>query len=146
MGDYRSSSHVYWRCKYHIVWTPKYRFKILKGNLGKELYRSIYILCNMKGCEVLELNVQIDHVHLVVIIPPKLSVSTLMGVLKGRSAIRRLRRDSRRAHDAVRCRRAAPSASERGIFQADQSFRGPPDPCQRRSSLLYNEADTTRQV
>ncbi|MDT3321655.1 transposase, partial [Shewanella sp. SP1S2-4] len=52
MGDYRSSSHVYWRCKYHIVWTPKYRFKILKGNLGKELYRSIYILCNMKGCEV----------------------------------------------------------------------------------------------
>ncbi|MCU8071535.1 IS200/IS605 family transposase [Shewanella sp. SM32] len=71
-----------------MVLTPKYRFKMLKGNLGKELYRSIYIFCNMKGCEVLELNVQIDHVHLVVIIPPKLSVSTLMGVLKGRSAIR----------------------------------------------------------
>lgn len=52
MGDYRSSSHVHWRCKYHIVWTPKYRFKILKGNVGKELYRSIYILCNMKDCEV----------------------------------------------------------------------------------------------
>ncbi|EGR4147193.1 TPA: transposase, partial [Vibrio cholerae] len=46
MGDYRSSSHVYWRCKYHIVWTPKFRFKILKGNVAKELNRSIYILCN----------------------------------------------------------------------------------------------------
>ncbi|GIA55101.1 IS1004 transposase [Vibrio cholerae] len=44
MGDYRSSSHVYWRCKYHIVWTPKFRFKILKGNVAKELNRSIYIL------------------------------------------------------------------------------------------------------
>ncbi|GHY53752.1 IS1004 transposase [Vibrio cholerae] len=71
MGDYRSSSHVYWRCKYHIVWTPKFRFKILKGNVAKELNRSIYILCNMKDCEVLELNVQPDHVHLVAIIPPK---------------------------------------------------------------------------
>ncbi|EKK87181.1 transposase IS200 like family protein [Vibrio cholerae CP1033(6)] len=88
MGDYRSSSHVYWRCKYHIVWTPKFRFKILKGNVAKELNRSIYILCNMKDCEVLELNVQPDHVHLVAIIPPKVSISTLMGVLKGRSAIR----------------------------------------------------------
>ncbi len=74
--------------KYHIVWTPKFRFKILKGNVAKELNRSIYILCNMKDCEVLELNVQPDHVHLVAIIPPKVSISTLMGVLKGRSAIR----------------------------------------------------------
>ena len=88
MGLYRSSSHVYWRCKYHIVWTPKYRFRILKDKLGKELYRTIYILCGIKDCEVLELNVQPDHVHLVVIIPPKISISTLMGHLKGRSAIR----------------------------------------------------------
>ena len=88
MGLYRSSSHVYWRCKYHIVWTPKYRFRILKDKLGKELYRTIYILCGIKGCEVLELNVQPDHVHLVVIVPPKISISTLMGHLKGRSAIR----------------------------------------------------------
>ena len=85
---YRSSSHVYWRCKYHIVWTPKYRFRILKDKLGKELYRTIYILCGIKDCEVLELNVQPDHAHLVVIIPPKISISTLMGHLKGRSAIR----------------------------------------------------------
>ena len=88
MGLYRSSSHVYWRCKYHIVWTPKYRFRILRDKLGKELYRTIYILCGIKDCEVLELNVQPDHVHLVVIVPPKISISTLMGHLKGRSAIR----------------------------------------------------------
>lgn len=88
MGLYRSSSHVYWRCKYHIVWTPKYRFRILRDKLGKELYRTIYILCGIKDCEVLELNVQPDHVHLVVIVSPKISISTLMGHLKGRSAIR----------------------------------------------------------
>ena len=68
MGLYRSSSHVFWRCKYHW-WTPKYRFKILRDKVGKELYRTIYILCNMKDCEVLELNIQPDHVHLVVIVP-----------------------------------------------------------------------------
>ncbi|MGV4939218.1 IS200/IS605 family transposase, partial [Serratia nematodiphila] len=64
------------------------RYKILKGNLGKELYRSIYIYCSMKKCTVVELNVQIDHIHLVVIPPPSLSVSELMGFVKGRTAIR----------------------------------------------------------
>lgn len=49
MSDYRSSPHLYRRYKYHIVWTPK--FKILKGNVAKERYRSFYILCNMKDCE-----------------------------------------------------------------------------------------------
>ena len=83
-----SASHVFYRCQYHIVWTPKYRFKILTGNLGKELYRSIYVYCSMKKCKVVELNVQIDHVHLVVSTPPNVSVSELMGVLKGRTAIR----------------------------------------------------------
>ena len=53
--------------------------------IGQELYRSIYILCNMKRGEVLELNVEVDHVHLVVIIPPKVSLSTLMGTLKRHS-------------------------------------------------------------
>ena len=88
MGLYRSSSHVYSHCKYHLVWTPKYRYNILKDKVGKELYRIIYILCIMKDCEVLVLNVQPDHAYLVVMIPPKLSISTLMGVLKGRSTIR----------------------------------------------------------
>jgi putative transposase len=85
---YRNSSHVNWRCTHHIVWTPKYRFRILKDKMGKELYRTIHILCGVKDCEVLELNVQPDHLHLVVIVPPKISISTLMGHLKGRSVIR----------------------------------------------------------
>lgn len=71
MGLYRSSSHVYCRCKYHIVWTPKYCFRSLRDKLGKELYRTINILCGIKDSKVLELNVQPDHVHLVVIVPPK---------------------------------------------------------------------------
>ena len=88
MSRYESASHVFYRCQYHIVWTPKYRFKILTGNIGKELYRSIYVFCGMKNCKVVELNVQIDHVHLVVRTPPSISVSELMGTLKGRTAIR----------------------------------------------------------
>ncbi|EIO6659942.1 IS200/IS605 family transposase, partial [Escherichia coli] len=63
-------------------------FRILRDKLGKELYRTIYILCGIKDCEVLVLNVQLEHVHLVVIVPPKISISTLMGHLKDRSAIR----------------------------------------------------------
>ena len=92
MSRYESASHVFCRCQYHIVWTPKYRFKILKGKLGKEVYRSIYVFCNMKKCRVVELNVRIDHVHLVVRTPPSLSVSDLMGVLKGGTAIRLIKR------------------------------------------------------
>lgn len=56
--------------------------------MGKELYRTIFILCGIKDCEALELNVQPDHMHLVVIVLPKISISTLMGQLKDRSAIR----------------------------------------------------------
>ncbi|EOS95886.1 IS1004 transposase [Erwinia tracheiphila PSU-1] len=88
MSRYKSASHVSYRCQYHFVWTPKYRYKILKGHLGKEVYRSIYIYSNMKKCTVVELNVQIDHIHLVVRTPPGLSVSELMGFVKGRTAIR----------------------------------------------------------
>lgn len=56
MGVYRSSSHVYWRCKYHIVWTPKYSFRIQRDKLSKELYRTINILCGIKDIEILELH------------------------------------------------------------------------------------------
>ncbi len=62
MSRYNQASHVFWRCQYHIVWTPKYRFRILKNNIGKEVYRCIYVYCNQLGCEVVELNVQVDHV------------------------------------------------------------------------------------
>ena len=54
MSRYESASHVFYRCQYHIVWTPKYRYKILKGSVGKEVYRSIYVFCHMKKCKVVE--------------------------------------------------------------------------------------------
>ena len=88
MSRYDSSSHVFYRCQYHIVWTPKYRFKILKGNVAKEVYRCIHVFCSMKKCRIVELNAQIDHVHLVVRTPPSLSVSELVGFVKGRTAIK----------------------------------------------------------
>ena len=88
MSRYEQASHVFWRCQYHIVWTPKYRFKILKNNIGKDVYRFIHIYCDKLGVKVMELNIQIDHVHLVVKVPPKLSISRLMGCLKGRLALK----------------------------------------------------------
>lgn len=88
MSRYEQASHVFWRCQYHIVWTPKYRFRILKGNVGKEVYRCIQVYCHQMGCIVMELNVQVDHVHLVVKVPPKISISNLMGALKGKIALK----------------------------------------------------------
>ncbi|TVP10156.1 transposase [Shewanella sp. KCT] len=79
---------MYWRCQYHIVWTPKYRFRLLKNKLGKDVYRCIQVYSEQLGCTVDELNVQIDHVHLVIKVPPKLSISKLMGALKGKIALK----------------------------------------------------------
>ncbi|MCW7764520.1 IS200/IS605 family transposase [Photorhabdus luminescens] len=87
MSRFKKASHVLWCCQYHIVWTPKYRFRILKNNVGKEVYKQIRISSEQLGIEIVELNVQIDHVHLLVKIP-KLSVSQVLGHLKGRTAIR----------------------------------------------------------
>jgi len=81
-------SHVVYKCDYHIVWTPKYRFRVLFGEVKSLVERDIRMLCEWKGSEVLELNVQIDHVHLVCSIVPKVSVSELMGTLKGKIAIK----------------------------------------------------------
>ncbi|WP_139823988.1 IS200/IS605 family transposase, partial [Lonsdalea iberica] len=87
MSRFEKASHVLWHCQHHIVWTPKCRFRILKNNVGKEVYRQIRILSQQLHIEIVELNVQLDHVHLLVKIPPKLSVSEVMGHLKGRTAI-----------------------------------------------------------
>ncbi len=77
-----------YKCDYHIVWTPKYRFRVLFGEVKSLVENDIRMLCDWKGVEVLELNVQIDHVHVVCSIPPKISISELMGVLKGKLAIK----------------------------------------------------------
>jgi len=72
---------------YHIVWTPKYRFKILRDVLADTMEDKVRTICGWKEVEVLEMNVQPDHVHLVCSIPPKMSVSEFMGILKGKTAI-----------------------------------------------------------
>ncbi|KAA6318759.1 hypothetical protein EZS27_031275, partial [termite gut metagenome] len=73
---------------YHIVWCPKYRFRILTGVVKDLVEEDIRMLCEWKGCEVEEMNVQSDHIHLLVSIPPKVSISELMGILKGKLAIK----------------------------------------------------------
>jgi putative transposase len=88
MGKYRKLSHVVYKCDYHIVWVPKYRFRILKGAIKELVDHDIRMLCEWKECVVGELNVQEDHIHLLVSVPPKLSISKLMGTLKGKIAIK----------------------------------------------------------
>ncbi len=81
-------AHVVWECKYHLVWCPKYRFRILKGEVGREVRDIIKQLCEWKKVEILEGNVQVDHIHLVLSFPPKYSISEIVGFLKGKSAIK----------------------------------------------------------
>lgn len=88
MGKYKKLSHVVYKCEYHIVWVPKSRFRILEGEIKKLIEEDIKMLCEWKRCEVQEMSVQKDHIHLVVSIPPKVSISELMGILKGKLAIK----------------------------------------------------------
>ena len=88
MSRFQKLSHTIWHCQYHIVWVPKYRFKILTGGVGKEVENCIRAFSEQKGCQIIELNIQVDHVHLLVNVPPKVSISNFVGTLKGRTAIR----------------------------------------------------------
>ncbi len=88
MRELQKLAHAVWQCKYHVIWCPKYRFKILNGALRKSVGEILQQLCEWKKLEVLEMNVQEDHVHLVLSIPPKNSVSEVVGFLKGKCAIK----------------------------------------------------------
>ena len=88
MSRFRKLSHTLWHCQYHIVWVPKYRFRILTGKVATEVERCIRAFSEQKKCEVVELNVQVDHIHLLVMVPPKISISDFVGILKGRTSIR----------------------------------------------------------
>lgn len=88
MPQYKKLSHTIWYCQYHVVWTPKYRFRVLDGEISANIEASIRMFAAMQGVEIVELSIQIDHVHLILDIPPKLPISTVVGTLKGRSAIR----------------------------------------------------------
>ena len=92
MSRFKKLTHVLWHCQYHIVWVPKYRYRILQGEVARETGNCINSFCSQLGCEVKELNIQADHVHLLVDVPPKVSISVLMGTVKGRTAIRIFRR------------------------------------------------------
>jgi REP element-mobilizing transposase RayT len=82
-------SHPLYECKYHIVFCPKYRYRILKEAIGEYVRQQVYQLCQQKEeIEVLVMNIQPDHVHLVVSIPSKYAVSAFMGYLKGKLALR----------------------------------------------------------
>ncbi len=83
----KSLAHTKWMCKYHIVFTPKYRRKIIYNKMKGDIVEIIKELCKWKGVEIIEGNAMIDHIHLLVSIPPKMSVSSFMGYLKGKSAL-----------------------------------------------------------
>ena len=88
MSRFRRLSQTIWHCQYHIVWVPKYRFRILEGRISEEVENYVRAFSEQQSCEIVELNVQIDHVHLLVMVPPKVSISDYVGKIKGRTAIR----------------------------------------------------------
>ena len=87
MKDYKSLSHTRWDCKYHVVFIPKKRKKVIYGSLRNYLGEILHELTKQKGIEIVEGHLMRDHVHMCLSIPPKLAVSSVVGYLKGKSAI-----------------------------------------------------------
>ncbi len=87
MNNYKSLSHTKWDCKYHVVWIPKYRKKVIYGQIRKYLGSAIRDLAKQKECEILEGHLHSDHIHILISIPPKYSVANVVGYIKGKSAI-----------------------------------------------------------
>ena len=85
--DANSLSHTKWECQYHIVFIPKYRRKVLYGQVRNDVQEILQTLCEYKKVEIVEGAVCADHIHLCVRIPPKMAVSEFMGYLKGKSAL-----------------------------------------------------------
>ena len=87
MNNVNSLSHSKWECKYHVVWIPKCRRKVLFGELRKNLGEVFHDLARQKESKILEGHLQSDHVHVLISIPPKYSVAQVVGYIKGKSAI-----------------------------------------------------------
>ena len=85
--DNNSLAHTKWNCKYHIVFTPKYRRQVIYKKITADIGQIIRTLCARKGIEIIEAAALPDHIHLYVTIPPKYSVSEIMGYLKGKSSL-----------------------------------------------------------
>ncbi len=91
MREYKSLNHTRWDCKYHVVFIPKYRKKRIYGELRKYLGEIFHDLAGRKECGIEEGHLHLDHVHMIISIPPKHRVSSVVGYLKGKSAIRKKR-------------------------------------------------------
>ncbi|HIZ72274.1 MAG TPA: IS200/IS605 family transposase [Candidatus Gallimonas intestinavium] len=87
MDDVRSLAHTKWNCKYHVVFAPKYRRKVFYEEKRLEIGAILRELCRWKGVEIIEAEVCPDHIHMLLAIPPKISVSGFMGFLKGKSSL-----------------------------------------------------------
>ena len=85
--DENTLSHTTWDCKYHVVFAPKYRRKVFYGSKRLEIGQILRQLCQWKGIGILEAEVCPDHIHMLLMIPPKFSVSSVMGYLKGKSSL-----------------------------------------------------------
>ncbi|MFP3917993.1 IS200/IS605 family transposase [Lysinibacillus telephonicus] len=85
--DKKSLAHTTWNCKYHIVFAPKYRRQVIYGQIKADIGRILRQLCERKGVEIIEASACPDHIHMLVSIPPKLSVSGFVGYLKGKSSL-----------------------------------------------------------
>ena len=87
MNDIQCLSHTKWDCKYHVVWIPKYRRKTLFGELRSNLVEVFHELARQRESKIVEGHLQLDHVHMLISIPPKYSVAHVIGYMKGKSAI-----------------------------------------------------------
>ena len=87
MNDIKSLAHSKWNCKYHIVFAPKYRRQIIYGKLKADIGKILRTLCERKGVTIHEAEACPDHIHMLVSIPPKISVADFMGYLKGKSSL-----------------------------------------------------------
>ncbi|WP_068455343.1 IS200/IS605 family transposase [Aedoeadaptatus pacaensis] len=85
--DKNSLAHTSWNCKYHIVFAPKYRRQVIYGKLKQDIGKTLRDLCERKGINIIEAECCPDHIHMLVEIPPKYSVSQIMGYLKGKSSL-----------------------------------------------------------
>ncbi len=93
LSNLNKLSHTLWQCKYHVVFCPKYRYRVLTNGVGEYVKQQVYYLAKQKEMvEVEEINVQSDHVHVILSIPPKYSVSDMMGFIKGKAALNLFRR------------------------------------------------------
>jgi len=86
-NEIKSLAHTKWNCKYHIVFAPKYRRKEIYGQLKKDIGEILRKLCEQKGVEIIEAEACADHIHMLVSIPPHISISQYMGYLKGKSSL-----------------------------------------------------------